>query len=460
MKLLHPEFIYLMLVPAGLLVYLIQTNKDTLERIFEPEVLQRLRIYGDALGRRGHNVLIFGAFFFMALALARPVVERQSVVIYPKSNDVAVAVDMTSPVVMREGRKRIAEAIGRLKKKTEVGVIGFDAQAYLAVPVSADLATVADLTAKMALSRPPKRPKSVLNALKASAKLLPSGGRVWMIVGAWDAKDWQAVLEIARQNRLKVAVWQMGAKEGAGAWRRLAQETGGVYADGESYARFLLWFEQSAEPAGKITKYTELFYYPLGLAVLLLPLGLFSVGRAGRVAAVLWLALAGGVPDARAGLLDFWTIRRAEEAYRQGDYRLSAKLFEALARKTNRAEAWLSLGDAYYRLGAYAKACEAYARVVTTDTRLESAKLYNLGNCYAKMGKWERAAHFYRKVLALWDDADARYNLALVKKHLPHALDKKGAKKGVSAHKKVSQNVGKPQPTESPWLIGRYVLQK
>ncbi len=111
MTFLYPEFIYMMLLPAGLLIYLITTNKDVVERVFSAQTLDRLRISGDALGRTGHNTLIFAAFFFMTIALARPVIEQGEERVQSRGVDLVVAFDegfrfLPEPSGVREAETR------------------------------------------------------------------------------------------------------------------------------------------------------------------------------------------------------------------------------------------------------------------------------------------------------------------------------------------------------------------
>ena len=60
-----------------------------------------------------------------------------------------------------------------------------------------------------------------------------------------------------------------------------------------------------------------------------------------------------------------------------------------------------------------------------------------MANCYVKIGEFEKAALFYRKVLKLGDDEDAKANLALVLKALKEKKkqDKKSSSKGKDREK-------------------------
>jgi Ca-activated chloride channel family protein len=223
------------------------------------------------------------------------------------------------------------------------------------------------------------------------------------------------------------------------ALKRLAEATGGIYVPAtlsqSDEKRILKFFEEISSGTASyetvVHHRIELFYYPLALALLILPFALYSPGGRGRGKVLLLLAgfaVAAPAP-VKAGLLDFISIDRGMEAYRKGDYKKAADIFEKLAIGTDKAEAWLDLGNSYYRSGRYKRACWAYGNVITTDPYIEWEKLYNLANCHVRLGELERAAALYRKALEIHEDPDARYNLELVLRAMETQKRKKRQKR-------------------------------
>ncbi|WP_457595879.1 vWA domain-containing protein [Hydrogenimonas sp.] len=472
MHFLHPEFLYLMLFPAALLVYLIQTDKDVLERIFDAGVLERLRISGDALGRAGHNTLIFIAFLLMALALARPVIDEGDVTVKLPGSDTVVALDLSASMRAKDfypdrlafAKRKLEELLPTLPAG-RIGLIGFAGASFIVAPPTTDREALLFLLKRLDDSNIDAPGSDLMAALEGAAKLLKNGGVVLLVSDGGEARDMAKPVAFAREHRLEVVVWMVATSKGApippaflpkarrsetvvsranGALKRLAEETGGLYVPAtlskKDEAAIARWFRDRIGDGRRFEKVVhrriELFYYPLALALLILPFALYSIGRRGALP-VLILAAALHGSGARAGLLDFLLIDEATKAYEAKDYKQSAEALERLLMHNHRPEAWFDLGDAYYKAGRYKMACDAYGRVVTRDPRLESAKLYNLGNCYARLGELEKAAQFYEKVLEIWDDPDARHNLAVVREAMKHKRSQKGkGKKGPESRAK------------------------
>ena len=454
MTFLYPEFIYLMLLPAALLIYLINTNKDVLERIFEPETLQRLRISGDSLGRHGHNTLLFVVFFFMTLALARPVIEEGEQVVETGGENVVVALDLSASMMARDfypdrlafAKQKLAELLPKLAVR-RVGLIAFSGAAFVAAPLTEDKEALIFLLRRLENGNVSAEGTDPESALRGAAKLLgPKGGILLLVTDGGEEDRVQDLAKLAKESRLAVSVWMVATRRGAPVppkylpgennettvvtranekLRQLAELTGGVYVPAtlsqEDEKALEAWFAEREQKSRTVRKRIrhriELFYYPLILALLFLPFALYSFGGR-KVLGLLLLGTLAAPELSRAGVLDFLEAERGVKAYARGDYDASTDAFEKLAMHLDRPEVWLDLGDSYYRQGRYKTACDAYSRVVTADPRIESAKLYNLGNCYVKLGRLEKAAEFYEKVLEIWDDPDARYNLEVVKKAL------------------------------------------
>jgi Ca-activated chloride channel family protein len=221
-KFLFPEFIYLMLFPAALLVYLIQTNKDVLERVFSPRTLERLRISGDALGRHGHNTLLFGAFFLMTLALARPVIERGETVVKTAEVATVVALDLSASMRAKDfypdrlhfAKQKVAELLVKLPPG-RIGLLGFSRAAFLVAPPTEDRDALRFLLGSLEPSAVSLRGTDLAAALKGAAKLLERGGVVLLVTDGGDDKDVEPLIEIARKNRLQVVVWMVATPRGA-----------------------------------------------------------------------------------------------------------------------------------------------------------------------------------------------------------------------------------------------------
>ncbi|WP_456389639.1 vWA domain-containing protein [Hydrogenimonas sp.] len=468
MRFLYPEYIYLMLIPAAFLMYLISTNKDALERVFDFDTLQRLRISGDALGKKGHNTLLFITFFFMILALAEPVIDKGSVHVKSGGSDIVISIDFSKSMQAKDfypdrfdfARQKSRELIRALNGE-RIGLIAFTSASFIISPLTYDTKALLFLLDKMDPSYVTAEGTDLSSALKGAAKLLRKSHdkTLVLVTDGGDSKNMESLVRIAKKENIKIIVWMVATKQGAPvpgikkerkpvisranlALSRLAEESKGAFVwatlsqkDEKEIERFI---ESHSVKIKKrvVERRIELFYLPLAIALMILPFALYSIGPVKRDIAIFLLFFLIPVQNVRAGLLDFELIEKAQKAYREGDCKKSIEAFEKLAVKSAHNEAWYDLGNSYYKCGRYKMALQAYEHMITSDTKKRMHKLYNMANCHVKLGNLQRATELYKKVLELGDDSDARFNLALVENALK-AKQKDGPK---SANKKNGQS--------------------
>ncbi|SFP75620.1 vWA domain-containing protein [Hydrogenimonas thermophila] len=473
MRFLYPEFLYLMLIPAGVLIYLISTNRDALERIFEPKTLEKLRISGDGLGRTGHNVLIFIAFFFMTLALAQPVIEKGEERVKVSGTDIVIAIDLSLSMQARDffpnrlafAKQKIKEILPQLPAG-RVAIVGFTSASFIVAPLTTDKDALNFLLNRLKSETITAKGTDLLAAIKGSIKLLKnsSSKTLLLVTDGGDVENIDPIVSLLKKESVRPIIWMVATQKGAPLpmekfskkskdlvlskanrrLKRVADECDGLYVEAtisqrdekkiEEYLKQLSNVSKTYEKV--VNKRIQLFYYPLALALLILPFGIYSIGR-GSQSALLLFFISLSYQKVDAGILDFQLIEDGKKTYKEGDYKRSVKAFEELSIHNPRSEVWFNLGNSYYKSGRYKMALNAYSKVVTKDLKIEKAKLYNMANCYVKLGELEKAALFYQKVLKLGNDEDAKANLALVLKALKEKKkqDKKSSYKGKNKEK-------------------------
>jgi len=473
MRFLYPEFIYLMLIPAGVLIYLISTNKDVLERVFEPKTLEKLRISGDGLGRTGHNVLIFIAFFFMTLALAQPVIEEGEERVKVSGTDVVIAIDLSLSMQAKDffpnrltfAKQKIKEILPQLPAG-RVAIVGFTSASFIVAPLTTDRGALNFLLNRLSPETITSKGTDLLTAIKGSIKLLKksSSKTLLLVTDGGDVENIEPIINLLKRESIRPIIWMVATQKGAPIpmekvsqkskdlvlsranrrLKRVADECDGLYVEATISQRdekvikeYLKQISNASQTYEKVVnKRLQLFYYPLALALLILPFGIYSIGRSSQ-SAILLFFISLSYQKVDAGILDFQLIEDGKKAYKEGDYKRSVKAFEELSIHNPRSEVWFDLGNSYYKSGRYKMALSAYSKVITKDLEIEKAKLYNMANCYVKLGELEKAAIFYQKVLKLGDDEDAKANLALVLKALKEKRkqDKKSSSKGKDREK-------------------------
>ncbi len=464
MKFLYPEFIYLMLLPAALLIYLISTNKDRLERIFAPQVLERLRISGDSLGRKGHNLLAFASLFFMTLALAQPVIEEGERRIKSTGADLVIALDLSRsmkaadfyPDRLSFAKQKIEEILPNLPVG-RVGLLGFTSASFIIAPLTEDRESVEFLLKRLEPDSVTQEGTDILAALKGANRLLKNSRRkkVLLVTDGGDSGDLEGIRRFIEKNGIELIVWMAATERGApvpnsasgsiqnagkvvisranGALKEPAQHSGGLYVmatlSQTDEKEIISYLEKDGSAHGHeriVHKRIELFYYPLFISLLILPFALYSVGAKRNVAvAAIFVYTLFSPRYVDAGIMDFALIEKGQKAYADGDYNISVQAFEELSHSKPKNEVWFDLAGSYYKSGRYKMAFHTYEKIVTSDTKLEMAKLYGMANALVKLGELEKGAQLYRKVLEMGEDEDARANLELVLKLLEKRKKKK-----------------------------------
>jgi len=209
MHFLYPEFIYLMLLPAVVLVYLIATNKDVVERVFDAQVLERLRIEGDALGKRGHNVLLFIVFFFMVLALAQPVIDQGVERVKVPGGDLVVALDLSRSMEAKDlypdrltfAKEKLTEILPALPSN-RIGIIGFTRASFIIAPLSEDREALRFLLQRLPKCATSLEGTDLYAALQGAAKLLEkSRDRTLLLITDGGDEDQKAPGNNARNRQ-------------------------------------------------------------------------------------------------------------------------------------------------------------------------------------------------------------------------------------------------------------------
>jgi Ca-activated chloride channel family protein len=111
-----------------------------------------------------------------------------------------------------------------------------------------------------------------------------------------------------------------------------------------------------------------------------------------------------------AGVLDFLTIDAANSAYHNQEYNKAEQLYQGFTDDYGK----LNYGNSLYKQAKYQEAIDAYQSI--TPQHLSFERAYNMGNGYAKLKQFDKAIASYEAALNIQDDANATYNLELVKK--------------------------------------------
>ncbi len=173
----------------------------------------------------------------------------------------------------------------------------------------------------------------------------------------------------------------------------------------------------------KVHSYKELFYIPLGIAILLF---FISITKLSNFFLLIPLILF--MPKyANASLLDFYQIKKAKTFYTLKQYKKAAFTYQKVTPSVN---SYYNIATSYYKAGAYKTAMRYYMQIKTKNPKIKQKVFYNMANCAFKLKKYDEAKRLYIDALVLGKDEDALYNLNLIKK----------------LHLKTNENVAKMLP--------------
>lgn len=467
MSFLHPEFLYYMLPLIFILFGLLLTQKEAHASFFSDEVMQKLRVSSNTLTLKARNALFFLIAVLMTIALAGPVIKDGKIEVTAKSADIMIALDISDSMLAEDvypNRLQLAKQkaleLLRLAPNERIGVIAFAKNSYLVSPLSFDHEAVAFLLKKLDTNSITEQGTDFMAMLEVVDKSIKKDAKKYLLVltDGGDKKDFAKEIAFAKEKGITIFVLGIGTPQGApiklenGEFIKqngkiivsklnekiadLAKKTGGVYIESVNsnadVKAMLKEIEQNSKKkelkSEQIEKYIPLFYYPLGLALLLFLIATSSMSKRVKVEvpALLALLLFSSTPS-QAGLLDFIELDEAKKAYEQKNYLKSAKIYSEYAKHANHNESYYNAANALYKAGKYKEAIKNYEKATFDDKVLRAKNFANMGNAYAKLGdeaSLQKAIESYEESLKLYEDKDTRDNLEAVKKALKQKKEK------------------------------------
>jgi len=178
------------------------------------------------------------------------------------------------------------------------------------------------------------------------------------------------------------------------------------------------------EESLEFTKVVELYKYPLKIGVLALFIALFmpKIGNIKITPLVLLILL---FQPLEGGVFDDSPLKKAEDAYKNGQYQEAIDIYANYTREENRV--YYNIGNCYYKSGRFQKAIESYKKFQPDNPQEEFYKYYNLGNSFFEITDFENAEVFYKKAKKIEPtDKELLYNMSLLPKNKSTNLNKNG----------------------------------
>ncbi|MFZ3052915.1 MAG: tetratricopeptide repeat protein [Sulfuricurvum sp.] len=310
MSFLHPEFLFWMIPFVGVLFYFWFTQKHDNEYHFTPEALQKLRVSESNLDLTGRNSLFLSASLLIIIALAQPVVQQEKIVEAPPAVTIALDISTHSIIEFEAMKTNAMHLVDEFEGAIEL--LAFDSKVYRISPASKDRKTLKELIQNL------------------SSNVM--------------------ITEISDENNVYAVC-----------------EASCIIVENKMPDKHII---ETLRKPNEHWIYFQLFYFPLGLAMILIAIALSSMSKRQSVSMALVFMIFMGESDIRAGVMDFRLLKQANDAYLHGEYDQSARLFGEYQRLHDSPQIRYNCANAYFKAGHYARARYWYERVVTDDPKL------------------------------------------------------------------------------------------
>ena len=463
MSFLRPEILYYLLPLVVVLFGLLLTQKETQEHFFSDEVMKKLQVGANTLSAKARNIFFFLVLVLVIIALAGPIIEEGEVEVKSKSADIMIALDISDSMLAEDvypNRLKFAKqkAMDLLKMAPDerIGVVAFAKNSYLVSPMSFDHNAVRFLLDKLSTESITEKGTDFSALLDVVNKTIKKETKKYLLIlsDGGDEDDFSDEIAYAKEKNIVIFILGIGTTKGAPVKKedgsfikkdgnvlvsklnenisKLATESSGVYIQSiksNSDIQAMLdeieaVSEQKELKSEMVRKFIPLFYYPLGLALLLLLVATSSLYKKEKLALPLVALLAVFsvfAQDANAGMLDFMELEKAKSAYENADYNTSQKIYSDYAMSSQNSQSYFNAGNALYKQEKYDEAIKSYEKAYFENNVSEANKHGNIANAYAKQStqeSLEKAVKSYEKSLELNEDKEIKENLEAVKKAL------------------------------------------
>jgi Ca-activated chloride channel family protein len=410
--------------------------------------------------------LLYLALVFMFLAMARPAYENAYVKQDFDSHDYIIALDASYSMQandLKPSRYELAKAaIKKLLKthpKDRFTIFAFTSSTLLISPPTTDkeisILALNALEPKYILTKS----TNIKNLFISVAKLPMKQKNLIIFSDGGDEHDIATLAKIAKRGSIIPYIVATATQKGAALKHNgkyiknannaiVVSKINPILGDlanatkGKSYELNSLsdidalsndlQTQQSKKEHIEVKTYKELFFIPLTIAQALF---FFSITKITQKFLVLLPLLLFIPHKSSAGVLDFYHLHTANEAYKAKNYQDAISSFKVV---TASPQSYFNLASAYYKAGKYKEAAKILQTIRSRNKTLKQKIYYDLGNCAVKLKKYDRAKEYYAYALALGEDTDARYNLNLLYKL--HLTTQKDVAKMMPHNQKSTQN--------------------
>jgi len=309
------EFLWLLVLLIPFTIF-IKTKKQTVQKIFENKIFEKIQFKNSMMNKKIRSIILIASFIIMVIAFARPIINNGKIEVKSSFINMVVAIDMSKSMFANDlypnrfefAKKKFINMLEWLKN-TKVSLIGFSSNTFLISPLTKDFHSLKFLTSNLNIDNVSLKGTDILNTLQTANELMAKQDKkiLFLFTDGSDQKDFTKELEYARKNNITVYIYGVGTQKGGvidtqnGALKdkdgnivvvklnvnikNLALNSGGAYMAGtlkKDDIKMLIQtiqnhFKAKDEGISTIQDTKELFFIPLGFALLLIFISLFSL---------------------------------------------------------------------------------------------------------------------------------------------------------------------------------------
>jgi len=304
------------------LVYMIGKKESALGSVFSQSVLKKIEIKNRRLSKRVRSILIMIALVCAIFALARPQIDNGEIKVKSSFINIVAAIDMSKSMFANDiypsrfefAKNKFFDTLSYLKN-AKVALLGFSTQTFLISPLTQDFHSLKFLAKNLNLDYLSLKGTDILATLQAADTLFGKEKKkiLLLFTDGGDQKEFSKEIAYAKAHHITVYIYNIGTQKGGpiktkegvlkdkngdivivkrnDAIKALALQSGGGYLN-YSLAKDDIKtltdtienrYTPTQEDTSVIKDKKELFYYPLGVAILLFFVALFSFPRREKV---------------------------------------------------------------------------------------------------------------------------------------------------------------------------------
>jgi len=444
---LYPFVLYFSFLPFIFFVYYILKQKGSFETLFDPKILEQLKVKKEGLSPRFKNILLLLALLLFILSLARPVMNKEEKNLSQEVHAIVVAIDVSKSMLAQDlfpSRLQMAKQklLNIIKKSSSnaIGVVIFAKSAFILSPVTQDFTSLNFIVNNFDSGLNFDAGSNIYAMLEASNKLLKNYTykNIILLSDGGSQDSFEEEIVYIKEKKLNLYTLALATSKPSpiplnDAYltnqkgeiitvkrneniKALSLQNKGAYInyslDNSDIAAILndifTNIKKDSIQSKKFFIYTELFYYPLALGVLFL---LFCFASFPKRTVMLLSLLSLPYENIYANTFEFQSIQEAKEAYEKKEYKQAQSLYKSI---NTSKEALYNQANAAYKQKLYKDAISLYKNAKSDDRELNYKILHNLGNSYVKMNKLQEAKKSYEEALKINNNKQTEDNLQKV----------------------------------------------